>query len=108
MSGMRLRALAAGMLGIALLLAGVLWDASRRRDAAAPAGALRAELARATGLADLALSSNARWMRHPSQVEPAAAIADAPGALDADPAGAWIAPPRAVVAEGARWRLERR
>lgn len=105
---MRLRALAAGSLGIALLLAGVVGDAWRRSHADAPARALRVELARATGLPDLALSSNARWMRHPSQVEPAAALADAPGALDADPAGAWIAPPREVIRAGATGRIERR
>ena len=51
--------------------------------------------ARATGLTELSLSSASRWLRHPSMVEPGAPFADAPGALDVDPAGALIGPPRA-------------
>lgn len=108
MSAVRLRVLAAASLALGLLLAGVAWDAARRREHEETARALRIELARTLGLPDLALSSNARWLRHPSQAEPGAALADAPGALDADPAGAWIAPPRAVLGAGARGRLERR
>lgn len=105
---MRLRALAAASLSVVLLLGAVVLDAARRRDAEGDARALRVALARAIGLPDLALSSGARWLRYPSQAEPAAALSDAPGALDADPAGAWIAPPRAVVGAGARGRIERR
>lgn len=98
----RLRRLALGglLLGLALL-ACTTHAASRGRDAAR-----RAEVARATvhltGLPDLALSSTSRWLRHPSQAEPAAAFADLPGALDVDPAGALIAPPTAVLAASSR------
>lgn len=48
---------------------------------------------RLLGTADMALSSASRWLRHPSLSEPGAAFADAPAILDADPAGALIAPP---------------
>jgi hypothetical protein len=104
----RLRILAGVALACALALALVIEDAARRRFAAEPARASRRALAGALGLADLALSSGARWIRHPSQVEFAAPLADAPGALDVDPAGSLVAPPRAVLGAGARWRLERR
>ncbi len=53
----------------------------------------RAELARSLGFADLALSSSARWIRHPSQVEPMAPMSDLPASFDTDPAGAWLGPP---------------
>lgn len=105
---MRIRALIAVSIAIALALGALAMDAARLRDADGEGRALRAALASRVGLADLALSSDARWLRHPSQAEPAAAISDAPGALDVDPAGAWIAAPREVLAEGARGTIERR
>lgn len=105
---MRIRALIAASIAIVVALGGSLYDAERRRAADGDGRALRAALASRIGLADLALSSGARWLRHPSQVEPAAAIADVPGALDVDPAGAWISPPREVLREGARGTIERR
>jgi hypothetical protein len=51
---------------------------------------------RLLGTADMALSSASRWLRHPSLSEPGAAFADAPAILDADPAGALIAPPHVL------------
>ena len=48
------------------------------------------------GVADLCLSTTSRWLRHPTQVESGAAFDDAPSSLDADAAGAWISPPRAL------------
>jgi hypothetical protein len=91
---------------VATLLAAVALDADRRRGSDAPGRARRGALVRATGLADLALSSDARWLRHPSHTEPGAALSDAPGALDVDPAGAWISPPRPVLRAGASGTLE--
>lgn len=76
----------------AVLCAGVLLDAARRRHAVREATA-RAVVA-VVGLPDLALSSTARWLRHPSQVEPWAAVSDLPASLDTEPAGAVIGPPR--------------
>lgn len=103
---MRIRWLAVVSIALVLALGSIALDASARRAAEQPARAARRALAARIGLADLALSSGARWLRHPSQVEPAAPLADAPGALDVDPAGAWVGVPRPIVAHGATWRVE--
>ena len=94
----RLRWALAGAAITALLLGWMLLDAAHRRGR----GDARADraLVQATGLADLALSSSVRWLRHPSQAEPAAAFSDGPAALDVDPAGALLGPPREVVSAG--------
>lgn len=102
----RLAALSATAIAIFLALGAIVMHAEMLRNERDASCSRRARLAAGIGLPDLALSSGARWLRHPSQVEPAAAISDAPGALDVDPAGAWISPPRAVLAAGARGTLE--
>ncbi len=104
---MRIRMLIAISVAFLFMLGGVLTDATRRRNADREGRALRLTLATHIGWADLALSSNARWLRNPSQVEPAAAISDIPGGFDVDPAGAFISPPREVLREGARGAIER-
>lgn len=89
----RLRAFAAGACALALL-AGAAWlHAQARRAEARQAWPAQRAIVRATGLPDLALSSTARWLRHPTQVEPAAAVQDTPGGIDTDPAGALLGPP---------------
>lgn len=96
----RLRTLTIVLVGCALALGGMLADASRRRalrDAAAPQHRAVVDIA---GLADLALSSSARWLRHPSQTEAGAAISHLPSSLDVDPAGALIGPPRELLRVG--------
>lgn len=95
----RLRALAIALGLCGLLVAGVLVDAARRRAARDAEPSHRA-LVEVIGLADLALSSSARWLRHPSQAEPGAATADLPSGLDVDPAGALIGPPREILSAG--------
>lgn len=95
----RLRALAIVLGLAALLIATVLADAARRR-AARDAEASHRLLVRVIRLPDLALSSSSRWLRHPSQAEPGAALADLPAGLDVDPAGALIGPPRAILEAG--------
>lgn len=45
---------------------------------------------RATGLTDPCLSTSSRWNRMPSRVGPEAALADAPGLRDLDPAGSLV------------------
>ena len=87
------------LLPIAILVAGLLVDAARRRDERARERSPRA-LVDAIRIPDLALSSSARWLRHPSQAEPGAATADLPSSLDVDPAGALIGPPREVLRAG--------
>lgn len=95
----RLYAAALAALALALGLAAVLADAGRRR--AARDARRHAAIVALVGTSDLALSSSARWLRHPSLAEPGAAFSDLPSSLDVDPAGAWIGPPRAIFSEAA-------
>lgn len=80
------------LIGLSLLaLAAIGLDATRLRSARP---SLAIESTRALGLTDLALSSTARWLRHPSQAERSAAVADTPYPLDVEPAGGILLPPR--------------
>lgn len=97
--GRRPRLAALVLLVVLATLCGVLVDAAARRGARDDAR--QDAVVALTGLPDLALSSSARWLRHPSQTEPAAAAADLPASLDVDPAGAMIGPPREVLRQGA-------
>lgn len=107
--GRRARALAAALVVALLAIAGVLGDAARRRGADEERRAMRSAVVRVLGTPDLALSSSSRWLRHPSQAEPGAPFADAPGMPDPDPAGGVIAPPREILRIGApEVRAERR
>ncbi|HEY8429688.1 MAG TPA: hypothetical protein VIL20_14990 [Sandaracinaceae bacterium] len=95
----RLRIVAIGGALAVGALAAVLLDAARLR--AARDAARHAAVVELVGTSDLALSSSARWLRHPSQAEPGAPFSDAPASLDVDPAGAWIGPPRRLLEVGA-------
>lgn len=90
-------ALGAGA-GLAALLVAMLLhaDAQRTRANTPREESERASIVRLVGVADLAVSSSSRWLRHPSVSEPGAAFSDAPAMLDTDPAGAAVAPPRAL------------
>ena len=93
---------------MALALAGVWTHAGLLRARSERGLAVCAAIVTATGSADLALSSGARWLRHPTSAEPAAGCAG-PTCLDTDPAGLALPPPREIFsAEGERriWRLE--
>lgn len=86
-----------------LLLAGavaMLVDAQVRRAEQQARNPEVQSVVRLLGVADLALSSSSRWLRHPSIAEPGAPFADGPAILDNDPAGAAISPPRAAPATG--------
>ena len=72
-----------------LALAGRAAVASRERTEL-PAGQA---LVRALGLTDLALWSEARYTRHPSQADLFTAFQGFPGAPDHFPAGSIVAPP---------------
>lgn len=79
---------------LALAFGGVLLDAawlSRQR-----AGDVRemSALAARLGLTDLALFTEARYTRHPSQADLHSAFQDHPLALEHFPSGSLIAPPR--------------
>lgn len=97
----RARAAVLGALLAMVALSSMVIDASLRRAARDAASARHDAVVAITGMSDLALSSSARWLRHPSQAEPGAAFSDAPSSLDVDPAGAWIGPPREVLEVGA-------
>lgn len=96
----RLRSSALVLVGCALALAAVLFDAARRRAQREEVSEMFSAVVDVVGVADLALSSSARWLRHPSQAEPGAATSDLPSSLDVDPAGALIGPPREVLRVG--------
>lgn len=83
------------LLLLALLVAadaGVLVHAREHRRLARDTREARG-VVRVVGAADLALSTNARWLRHPSSVETWAAVSDLPASLDTEPAGGVIGPP---------------
>lgn len=50
-------------------------------------------------LTDLAIWTEARFTRHPSQADFFSAFQDCPGALEHFPAGMWVPPPRFLQAE---------
>ena len=77
----------------ALIGVGLVVDASFRRAEWMRARPARVARVTELGFADLALSSSSRWLRHPSLVERAAAVADAPTSLDTDPAVGLLPPP---------------
>ena len=79
--------------GGAVITFDAAWQRARHRRSQPDVRAV----VRLLGTADMALSSASRWLRHPSLSEPGAAFADAPAILDADPAGAMIAPPRGLL-----------
>ena len=90
------------LLGALLLLGLTVADAQRRHAGHAARARMHGVLTQLLGSSDLALSSSSRWLRNPSQVEPAAAAADAPAILDTDPAGALIPPDPRVLGQSAR------
>ena len=81
---------------VVVTLGAITADAARLRTRADARGDARDILVHVIGVPDLALSSSARWLRHPSQAEPGAAASEGPLSFDPDPAGALIAPPRAL------------
>lgn len=87
------------LVAVAVLLGCALGPLTRRADPRAERR--RAAAASALGVADLCLSSDARWLRHPSLSEPGAAFHDLPGAPDAYPAGMVLAPPAFLYGEAA-------
>ncbi|MFA5081654.1 MAG: hypothetical protein WC474_03795 [Hydrogenophilaceae bacterium] len=70
---------------------GAMADALSQGEAADEA-AMRTEVA-AWGLTDLALFTEARYTRHPTQADRHAAFQDHPGALEHFPSGALMPPP---------------
>lgn len=94
--GRRLRGFAALLLLEAAGVAALGAEVARARRAP-PDAALQA-LVRHLGLTDLALWTEARYTRHPSQADAFSAFQDLPGAPDHFPAGSVVAPPAHLLA----------
>lgn len=87
--------LALTLLALATLaVAATFADAALGRRAAEPALAQRAATVERLGLTDLALFTEARYTRHPSQADTHAAFQDHPFAFEHFPSGALVVPPR--------------
>ncbi len=92
---------------IALLVAGIgafvlcFVDAVRLRAAAGADEAERTRLVAQLRLTDLALFTEARYTRHPSQADLHSAFQDHPLALEHFPTGSLIAPPAGLLTVGA-------
>jgi hypothetical protein len=85
--------LAAGILGFGLTVA----DAARLRGAAESSSAATAALVEKLGLTDVALFTEARYTRHPSQADLHSAFQDHPAALEHFPTGALLPPPAGIL-----------
>lgn len=83
-----------GLLLVTLAALLVQGETRARRFAAADAPAL-ARLGATLGLTDLAIWTEARYTRHPSQADRFTAFQDLPGAFDHFPAGSIVPPPPA-------------
>lgn len=79
---------------LAAALAGVFVDAAWLHQARAEQAAEMRGLAARLGLTDLALFTEARYTRHPSQADLHSAFQDHPMALEHFPSGSLITPPR--------------
>jgi len=78
-----------GLILLALLLQQGVSSSATRNNAAFPA---QQQLAKTLGLTDLAIWSEARYTRHPSQADLFTAFQNHPGAFDHFPAGSIIGP----------------
>lgn len=73
-------------------------DAARLRAAGAGKVAATAALVERLGLTDLALFTEARYTRHPSQADLHSAFQDHPIGLEHFPSGSLLPPPRTLTA----------
>ena len=84
----------AGIAAGTLALGAAFGHAAIRQHADRPAGEARARLAGQLTLTDLALFTEARYTRHPSQADLHSAFQEHPAALDHFPSGSFVPPPR--------------
>jgi hypothetical protein len=90
-------------IGLATLaFAATFIDAAWLRHRNAPQLAARGALAARLGLTDLALFTEARYTRHPSQADLHSAFQDHPVALEHFPTGSLLPPPTALIAHHER------
>jgi hypothetical protein len=85
--------LAVAAVGFALSFA----DAARLRQAHAPELAATRVLVERLGLTDLALFTEARYTRHPTQADLQSAFQDHPVALEHFPTGSLLPPPPGIL-----------
>lgn len=91
------------VLGLAVAgFAATFVDAALLREHNAPQLAARGALAARLGLTDLALFTEARYTRHPSQADLHSAFQDHPAALEHFPTGSLLPPPAALIAHHER------
>lgn len=94
------RALTLLLVGVAALFL-CLVDAAWLRAGAGPDEVLRARLVEQLGLTDLALFTEARYTRHPSQADLHSAFQDHPLALEHFPTGSLMLPAAGIRKAGA-------
>lgn len=78
---------------LVLLLVCLVLAGGARNSARKPACDKNLALARALQLTDLALWTEARYTRHPSQADSFTPFQTGPAALEHFPAGSWVPPP---------------
>jgi hypothetical protein len=95
--------LAFAAIGLATVaFAATFIDAALLRHRDAPQLAARGALAARLGLTDLALFTEARYTRHPSQADLHSAFQDHPAALEHFPTGSLLPPPASLVSHHER------
>lgn len=81
------------LLEIAILVSLLAWGSARRAQHSSTSIPARRALARQLALTDLAIWTEARYTRHPSQADGFAAFQDFPSSLEHFPAGSIVGPP---------------
>ena len=102
---MKLRSSTLAFVALGLAAAGfaaTFVDAAWQRERDAIQIAERSALAARLGLTDLALFTEARYTRHPSQADLHSAFQDHPVALEHFPTGSLLPPPAALIAHHER------
>lgn len=102
---MKLRPSSLAFVALGLAVAGfaaTFVDAALLRERNAPQLAARGALAARLGLTDLALFTEARYTRHPSQADLHSAFQDHPLALEHFPTGSLLPPPASLVSHHER------
>jgi len=95
--------LAFAIIGLAIAgFAAIFLDAAGLRARGAAELAARGALAARLGLTDLALFTEARYTRHPSQADLHSAFQDHPVALEHFPTGSLLPPPASLVSHHER------